>query len=547
MPEAGQRISSYLLLEKVGQGGFGEVWKARHHTAEETVAVKIPTDPEFVEQLRREGAIQRVLRHDHIVQTLELDASADPPYFIMEFIEGRSLRQLLQKRGSLSLHETIEVSSQILSALQFAHERGVVHRDIKPGNILISRSEGEGRYCVKVADFGLGHVSETLASSLLVSGKKTSSQGRSLAGTMDYMSPEQKKGAPADARNDLYSFGLVFYEILVGKLPVGAFPLPSEIYPDIPRKVDSFLKKCLAPEAANRFLSAEEALRYLSNLDGGGGGGVPFVLSNGTEVFRLGELISAIENSPEEGRYHLYEGDLSSWLRSIREKSLARVADRIRRDEADPDVGLQKFMEATGMISVPQLDLDVQDLDLGEISPGAYRTFRVYVSRVGKGILWGQAKIAEAFRWVRPAKVHFKGETSSVEFTISTRDLEMNRKYEFQVKFESNGGTKILPVCFRISPESAQLEVIPKECVLSLTGRQSLLLKNTGGKMLSWRTYGFPRWLEVPLSGEIPPQESRSISLKVKRSAGEVENAEGRLRIRSNGGEISVRISTRSS
>ncbi|MDP6958377.1 MAG: protein kinase, partial [Planctomycetota bacterium] len=83
MPEAGQRISSYLLLEKVGQGGFGEVWKARHHTAEETVAVKIPTDPEFVEQLRREGAIQRVLRHDHIVQTLELDASADPPYFIM--------------------------------------------------------------------------------------------------------------------------------------------------------------------------------------------------------------------------------------------------------------------------------------------------------------------------------------------------------------------------------------------------------------------------------------------------------------------------------
>ena len=311
--------------------------------------------------------------------------------------------------------------------------------------------------------------------------------------------------------------------------------------------MDLFLKKCLAPEAANRFPSAEEALRYLSNLEGGGGGGVPFVLSNGTEVFRLGELISAMDTSPEEGRYHLYEGDLSSWLRSIREKSLARIADRIRREEADPDVGLQKFMEATGMVPVPQMDLDVQELDLGEISPGSYRTFRVYVSRVGKGILWGRAKIEGSPRWVRPGNVHFKGEASSVEFTISTRDLELNRKYEFKVHFVSNGGEKSLPVSFRISAGRAQLEIFPRECVLPVTGSQTLLLKNTGGKTLSWRSYGFPRWLDVPLSGEIPPQESRPLSLKVKSSAGKIGDVECRLRIRSNGGEVSIRITTRSS
>ena len=465
----------------------------------------------------------------------------------MEFVEGKSLRQLLTQRGSLSFQEAMEISQQILSALQYAHDRGVIHRDIKPRNILISTEVEKGRYCVKVTDFGLGHVSESMASSLIVSGKKTSSQGRSLAGTMDYMAPEQKKGAPPDSRNDLYSFGLVFYEILVGKIPFGAFPYPSEIHSDIPPQVDLFLKKCLAPDAANRFLSAKEALHFLQTLGGGGGKGVPFILSNGTEVFRLRDLVREMELSPEEGRYLLYEEDLSSWLRRIREKELARLVDRIRKEESDPDIGVQKFLEATGMVPLPQMDLDVQSLSLEPLSPGSYRTIRIHVTRVGRGILWGQARVGGSCPWVRPGHVHFKGVSSVVEFTIATTDLKKNQQYEFSLHFESNGGGRIIPVTFEVSSGRARLEVFPKEVSIPVGGSQDLILKNTGGQPLTWRSYGFPSWLEVSLSGEVPPGESRTIPLRIK-TAGQGRNSlECRLRIRSNGGDESVRIATRSS
>lgn len=546
MPEPGQRIGDYLLVEKIGQGGFGEVWKARHHLLDKSVAVKLPTDPAYVDQLRREGTIQRALRHENIVQTLELDPAAASPYFIMELVEGRSLRQLLQRRVSLSFHESVGIGLQVLSALQFAHERGVVHRDIKPGNILVSPGAGSGLYHVKVTDFGLGHVSESLASSMMVSGGKSSSQGRTLAGTMDYMSPQQKKGEPADPRNDLYAFGLVFYEMLVGKLPVGAFPFPSEIHADIPARVDDFIRRCLAPEMADRFAGAEEAAGFLQNLPEGSaaGRGSPLVLSNGREVFRLGELVSALEESPEDGRAHLYEGDLSPWLRSIREKALARLADRIRREDSDPEVGFQKFLEGTGMVPVPGMDLDVGELDLGEIPPGKHRTFRIHVARVGRGILWGKAEVEGTPRWVRPGSVHFKGVKASVEFTLATANLVPGREYELRVLFESNGGSKPVPVRFRVGTPGAKLECPVRELEIPLPGGATLLLKNSGVETLRWSAYGFPRWLDVPLSGEIPPGKSRALRVKVRSGTRDTRDLECRLMLKSNGGETSVRITT---
>ncbi len=545
MPEKDQRISDYLLIEKIGEGGFGEVWKARHHLLDQCVAVKIPTDPAYVDQLRREGSIQRALRHENIVPTLELDPTADPPYFIMELVEGRSLRQLLQQRNSLSLQESVEIGLQVLSALQFAHEGGVVHRDIKPGNILISSGGpggGSGRHVVKVTDFGLGHVSESLASSMMVSGRKTSSQGKSMAGTMEYMSPEQKKGNSADARNDLYSFGLVFYEMLIGKLPVGAFPYPSEIHSDIPVRVDDFLRRCLAPEAVNRFSDAGEARRFLENLGGERTRGIPFILANGIEVFRLGELVTAIEEAPEEGRHHLYDGDLSSWLRSIREKNLARVADRVRREEPDTDVGLQKFLEATGLFPVPSMDLDVNELDLGKLRPGSNRTFRIHVSCVGRGILWGKAFSEGSPSWVRPGHIHFKGRRATVEFTLVTSDLDPDQARDLRIWIESNGGKRSVPVRFLVGPGRANLVCVQKELEVPRSGSTTLVLKNTGAELLTWNAYGFPRWLDVPSTGNIPSGESVSVPVRIHNSRKGGDDLEGRLRLRSNGGEAFLRV-----
>jgi len=151
MPSAGERIGPYELLRRLGGGAFGEVWLVRHLDLGVQRAMKIPTDPDYVKQLRLEGQIQFDLEHPNIVETLELDSWHTPPYFVMEYVEGQDLRKVLNARGKLPVPEALGILTQILDALSAAHAMGTLHRDLKPENILLTP---DGR--VKVTDFGLG-------------------------------------------------------------------------------------------------------------------------------------------------------------------------------------------------------------------------------------------------------------------------------------------------------------------------------------------------------------------------------------------------------
>ena len=217
MPSAGERIGPYELLRRLGGGAFGEVWLVRHLDLRVERAMKIPTDPDYVKQLRLEGQIQFDLKHPHIVETLELDSWHTPPYFVMEYVEGQDLRKVLNARGKLPVPEALGILTQILDALSAAHAMGTLHRDLKPENILLTP---DGR--VKVADFGLGKVQAQVAQSLILSGSMVSSEGKSVSGTFEYMSPEQRRGDPPDPRDDLYAVGIVGCELLTGSRPTGA-------------------------------------------------------------------------------------------------------------------------------------------------------------------------------------------------------------------------------------------------------------------------------------------------------------------------------------
>lgn len=266
-PAVGDRVSNYLLDERIGAGSFGEVWKAHHHVFAEIVAVKIPTDPQYVRNLRHEGVAIHGLHHPNIVRAIDLDPYAETPYLIMEYVDGPSLRQVLagHLRG-LSMPTVFAVMQGLFSALEAAHAAGVIHRDVKPENILIAGHENlEGMVParVKVTDFGLGRAGGLTTASMMQSGSLTTEEGKSISGTIAYMSPEQREGRPIDARSDLYSCGIVLFEMLTGSRPEGT-DLPSRVRSDVPKRMDA-LFQTLYTRRDWRIASAGDAIQLLAD------------------------------------------------------------------------------------------------------------------------------------------------------------------------------------------------------------------------------------------------------------------------------------------
>src|SRR4051794_30906300 len=267
MPTPNQRISEYVLVEKIGGGTFGEVWKAYHHVwTDQLVAIKIPTDGQYVRNLQREGAAIHGLIHPNIVRAMGFDPYADPPYLTMEYVPGTSLRPLIAGQ-QLSIDQSIAVMKQVLAGLDYAHNQGIVHQDVKPENILIhERARGEGyagQGLVKVTDFGLGRAAaSTAVGSIVYSASLNDAAGKEIAGTLDYMAPEQRSGSNIDRRADLYACGVVLYELLTGERPAGT-DLPSDVNPKVPKWLDEVFRRSYA-RLDKRYASAEEFSKALA-------------------------------------------------------------------------------------------------------------------------------------------------------------------------------------------------------------------------------------------------------------------------------------------
>jgi len=271
MASPNQRISEYILEEKIGGGAFGEVWRARHHVwADQFVAVKIPTDPGYVRHLQQEGAAIHGLIHPNIVRAMGFDPYGDPPYLTMEYVPGVSLRPLIKDK-KLSPNDAIAIMRQVLAGLKYAHERGLVHRDLKPENILVherAMRDGFGvEGVIKVADFGLGKAaaasSAAAINSIAYSGSMNSDAGREIAGTLEYMAPEQRGGGAIDGRADLYACGVVLYEMLTGEKPAGT-EVPSDLNPASPKLLDEVFRRSYA-RLEKRYASANEFANALAS------------------------------------------------------------------------------------------------------------------------------------------------------------------------------------------------------------------------------------------------------------------------------------------
>jgi serine/threonine-protein kinase len=259
----------YRIIRKLGSGGMANVYLAEDQELGRRVAIKIlndrhANDDQFVERFRREAKNAAGLSHPNIVSIYDRGEAEGTYYIAMEFLDGRSLKELIVSRGPAPVHVAIDYARQILDALRFAHRNGIVHRDIKPHNVIV---DAEGR--VKVTDFGIARA-----------GASQMTEVGSIIGTAQYLSPEQAKGAPVDQTSDLYSVGIVLYELLTGKVPftgdtpveiamkhISAIPEQlSAIRDDIPPDLDKVVLRALAKTPEERYPSAEEFDRDLARV-----------------------------------------------------------------------------------------------------------------------------------------------------------------------------------------------------------------------------------------------------------------------------------------
>jgi eukaryotic-like serine/threonine-protein kinase len=251
----------YRIVRKLGTGGMANVYLAEDEVLGRRVAIKIlddrhAGDDQFVERFRREAKNAASLSHPNIVSIYDRGEAEGTYYIAMEYLDGRSLKELIVARGPAPVNVAIDYARQILAAIRFAHRHGIVHRDIKPHNVLV---DAEGR--LKVTDFGIARA-----------GTSQMTEAGSIIGTAQYLSPEQARGAPVDQTSDLYSVGVVLYELLTGVVPFsGDTPVeiamkhlssapeaPSKKRAEIPHDLDMVVLRALAKDPADRYQSAEE-------------------------------------------------------------------------------------------------------------------------------------------------------------------------------------------------------------------------------------------------------------------------------------------------
>lgn len=303
--------SRYDLGEILGFGGMSEVHLARDNRLDRDVAIKVlradlARDPTFYLRFRREAQNAAALNHPAIVavyDTGEAETEAGPlPFIVMEYVDGNTLRDIVRAEGPMSARHAMEVIADVCAALDFSHRNGIVHRDVKPANVMINNAGA-----VKVMDFGIARAIADSSSPM--------TQTAAVIGTAQYLSPEQARGEQVDARSDVYSLGCVLFEVLTGEPPFkGDSPvavayqhvredpeLPSRVNSSIPRELDSIILKAMAKNPANRYQSAAEMRTDLVRVLGGQRPGAPTVMNDDDRTTILGSMDARTPRPTESG------------------------------------------------------------------------------------------------------------------------------------------------------------------------------------------------------------------------------------------------------
>jgi len=264
-------IKNYKILREIGKGGMGIVYKALNIETQKTYAIKVlpanMVDRSTVERFTREAQAMARLRHPNLVAVLDMGMTEGQHYYVMEFIDGETVRSLIKEKGALSLDVALKIILKTADALNYTHGEGIIHRDVKPGNIMVTK---EG--LVKLMDFGL----------VKIPGVTKVTGSGSTVGTAEYMSPEQIYGEEIDTRSDIYSLGVTIYEMLTGEVPFKADTLQAtlmkhkyepppplrNINPQIPEEIERIVMKALSKNVSTRYQKVQELIDDIHKFKG---------------------------------------------------------------------------------------------------------------------------------------------------------------------------------------------------------------------------------------------------------------------------------------
>ena len=283
-PMTGRQLGQYQIVEKLGEGGMGVVYKARDTRLNRYVALKVLpadriADPDLKRRFIHEARAASALNHPNIITVHDIVQEAGVDFIVMEYLAGKTLETVIRRKG-MPIGEALRCGVQMADALATAHQAGIIHRDLKPANVMVSDSG-----LVKVLDFGLAKLSERPATArhgetrTAMTGEPLTDKG-TILGTVNYMSPEQAQGKAVDARSDIFSFGAVLYEMLTGRrafqgeTPIDTLsaimrddPKPAgELRTGLPREIDRTIARCLRKEPGRRFQHMEDLKVALEEL-----------------------------------------------------------------------------------------------------------------------------------------------------------------------------------------------------------------------------------------------------------------------------------------
>ncbi len=443
-------VASYTTLRRIGEGGFSTVYQARD-AAGHDVAIKVLNENfvdsrEILERFRRAAAIVEKFDHPNIVHVLGLVDVGGRPGLVMEFVQGKTLEQVIQEKSALGVDQAVNIAVQMCDALAYAHERGVIHRDVKPSNILLlpKGSDSQEKWVAKLTDFDIAKiVTET-----------GFTRSRIQMGTPYFVAPEQWQGKhDIDGRADVFSLGVVLYYMLTGTVPQGRFGHPSDTNPGIPRRVGSVILKAVALNRDIRYPDMAELKKALvgdkmtkATRD------IPFEFQSGPPAHSIYDLVERCDSDWATGLQHLKDGDILIWLKRVKPELVPCVQKAVAT-KGNRDEGLEEALHCMDpALPWPVLETEPLSVSFGELAPGERRSKTITIHNPSRGFLSG--KVGKMPEWLQVKGKVFHCHTGGSQKLVLVAKAPSKPSFgpvEGELRIESNGGKATIPLSMTVA------------------------------------------------------------------------------------------------